>query len=271
MKTAATILASAGLIATVSAHGLLVTPTPRQPGGTAHKAACGQQASYIDKNGNVQGILQVVRQQSDFKAADCNVWLCKGYQFADNTANVQKYSVGQVVPITFNIAAPHTGVANVSIVDTTTNTVIGSPLKSYSDFASNQHQSAADEKQFSITIPDLGGKCATAGECVIQHFWDARNIDQTYESCIDFTVGGGSGGSSPAPAPSSAAPAPSSSAPAQSSSTLVTVTKVAEPTVATTSAAAPTASAPSSGSTKPLPEGTTLADILAWIKILLNQ
>ncbi|KAF2224119.1 hypothetical protein BDZ85DRAFT_183265, partial [Elsinoe ampelina] len=183
-----TILAVSGFIASVSAHGLLVSPAPRQP-GAAHRASCGAQANYQDKNGNIQGVLQVARQQSDYNAATCNLWLCKGWKYEDNTANVQTYTAGQVVPIVFNVAAPHTGVANFSIVDTATNTIIGSPLKSWTDFASNSHTIPDDQKSFSVTIPsDLGSKCSTAGACVLQHFWDARNIDQTYESCIDFTV-----------------------------------------------------------------------------------
>jgi predicted carbohydrate-binding protein with CBM5 and CBM33 domain len=133
-------------------------------------------------------------------------------------------------------------VANVSIVDTATNTIIGSPLVNYPDFANNARPTAADQLSFSVTIPsNLGSKCATAGACVIQHYWDAASIDQTYESCIDFTVAGS--GSAPAPAPSVTRPA--TTVP----TTLQTATRPA------TSAAAPvTTQAPPAVTSAPAPE-----------------
>ncbi|RAL61811.1 hypothetical protein DID88_002874 [Monilinia fructigena] len=191
--TSAVLLSAAGLISSVSAHGSILTPAPRVP-GAAMAAACGQQVEVnqaSDHNGNIQGMLQVAASQSDYNAAECQIWLCKGYKFADNTDKVQSYTGGQVVPFTFNVAAPHTGTANVSVVDTASNTVI----------------KTANETSFSVTIPeDLGSKCAKPGDCVIQHWWNAASIDQTYESCVDFTVGGGSStGSSSSAAVSSVA------------------------------------------------------------------
>jgi len=57
---------------------------------------------------------------------------------------------------------------------------------------------------------------------VIQWFWDAPSVTQTYEACVDFTMSGsGTPASSPSSAPvSSAAPAVSapSAAPAAASS-----------------------------------------------------
>jgi hypothetical protein len=156
--------------------------------------------------GNIQNMLQVGASQTDFDITKCPVFLCKGYQFADNSAGVQSFTVGQVVPIAITIGAPHTGVANVSVVDTATNTVIGSPLISFTDYASTAHTIPANNTAFSITIPDVGSQCATAGACVVQWFWDARSVDQTYESCIDFTVGGsGSGAAAPAASPTTTA------------------------------------------------------------------
>ncbi|KAK8051937.1 hypothetical protein PG993_003322 [Apiospora rasikravindrae] len=226
--------------ALVSAHGAISSPKPR-PAGKAMAAACGQQVQNqqsSDAFGNIQGELQVAAKDM---TADCNLWLCKGFQFEDNKANVQSFTVGQKVPITFDLRAPHTGTANISIVDTKSNSIIGTPLKTYDTFASNSAPQAADEKSVTVTIPDLGGKCTTAGECVIQHYWDARSIDQTYESCIDFTVGGGGAGAADAaPAPSAAAPASSAAASAPAPTTLATQTRAAT----SSAAAAPTASAP---------------------------
>ncbi|KAK0109937.1 hypothetical protein ONS95_002605 [Cadophora gregata] len=211
--TSAILLSAAGLLSTVSAHGAITSPTPRAA-GEAMKAACGEQVFYnqaSDSFGNIQGELQVATSQADYNAEACNIWQCKGYQFADvDAANIQSWTAGQVVPFTFDVRAPHAGTANVSIINTATNTIIGSPLITYSDFGNNAYAIPANQTSFSITIPsDLGSTCATAGACVVQHYWDARSIDQTYESCVDFTVGGS--GSS-APVASSAAPIASSAA-----------------------------------------------------------
>ncbi|KAK8090763.1 chitin binding protein [Apiospora phragmitis] len=225
--------------ALISAHGAISSPKPRSA-GKAMAAACGQQVQNqqsSDAFGNIQGELQVVGKDM---TADCNLWLCKGFQFDDNSANVQSFTTGQKVPITFDLRAPHTGTANISIVDTKSNSIIGEPLKTYDTFASNSAPQAADEKSVTVTIPDLGGKCATAGECVIQHYWDARSIDQTYESCIDFTVGGGGAGAA-APAPSAAAPTTSAAANAPAPTTLATQTRTA------TSAPAAGGDAPATG------------------------
>ncbi|KUJ21369.1 uncharacterized protein LY89DRAFT_681896 [Mollisia scopiformis] len=216
MQYTSTILAtSAALITSVSAHGFLTSPQPRMP-GSAMEAACGTQVydnQASDNYGNIQGELQVAASQTDYNAAECDIWLCKGYKYADNTDNVQSWTAGQVVDMTFDIRAPHTGYANVSIVNTATNTIIGDMLLYYSDFADNAKTIPANETSFSITVPnDLGDTCSTAGACVLQHYWNAESIDQTYESCIDFTVGG-SGSSSV----SSSSPVVASSTSASSS------------------------------------------------------
>jgi predicted carbohydrate-binding protein with CBM5 and CBM33 domain len=198
MKSFTSALALSSLLGLVSAHGFVTDPPARMP-GTAMQKACGEQVAInqeSDNYGNIQGELQVASSQSDYNEAACDIWLCKGYKFADNKANVQSYKPGQKVPITVDIRAPHTGGANVSIVDTATNTVIGSPLKSWKVYASNSSPIPAAQENFAITIPeDLGSQCATAGDCVIQWYWFAESIDQTYESCIDFTVDGSGSGS----------------------------------------------------------------------------
>ncbi|KAF7943775.1 uncharacterized protein EAE97_005845 [Botrytis byssoidea] len=229
MQYTSTILMAAGLITSVSAHGRILTPTPRNP-GAAMASACGQQVEVnqaSDPNGNIQGMLQVAASQSDYDAAACNIWQCKGYKYADNTDLVQSWTAGQVVPFTFNVAAPHTGTANISIIDTAANTVI-KQLLYYDVFASTATGVTSNETSFSITIPDdLPSTCATPGGCVVQHWWDAASIDQTYESCVDFTVGSASGsGSASSAVASSAVPASTaaaSSAVAASSSSVAVV------------------------------------------------
>jgi hypothetical protein len=91
---------------------------------------------------------------------NCNAYLCRGYQFEDNTDNVLEVSVGEVLYFHVDlIAGHHPGYAvelshpdcysveggdgqghltdcvqNVSIVDTSTNEVIGELLRSWDDW-----------------------------------------------------------------------------------------------------------------------------------------
>ncbi|KAK5941800.1 hypothetical protein PMZ80_005751 [Knufia obscura] len=185
------------LIASAHAHGYITTPTARQP-GPQFGSLCGAQTlsnQGSDIYGNIQGELQVA---GTGLTAECNLWLCKGFVFEDQDASsVQSYTAGETVPIHFDIRAPHDGAANISIVDTGSNSVL-STLKSWDEYALTSRPISKEETDFEVVIPsDLGGKCTSPGECVIQMFWDARSIDQTYESCVDFVVGGGSGGAAP--------------------------------------------------------------------------
>jgi len=186
-------IALISLVPTAFGHGTITSP-PARAAGQAMKAACGQQLfnnQAGDNEGNVQGELQIAASQKDYDPTKCNVWLCKGYQFADNTANVQKFTPGQVINMTIKIGAPHTGEANVTIVDTKANAVMGSELIYFADYASNSHAIPANNTNFQITMPtNLGSKCAAAGDCVIQWYWNAPEAKQTYESCVDFTMDG---------------------------------------------------------------------------------
>ncbi|GKT99637.1 hypothetical protein FLAG1_01111 [Fusarium langsethiae] len=260
MKNAAGILA---FIPLVTAHGFIKSPAPRMP-GDAFKAACGEQPFYqqsSDINGNVQGIKQVVGQ--NFDAADCNLWLCKGFQFDDNKDNVQSYKLGEKIPFEINIAAPHTGYANVSVVKTSSDTMIGEPLIEFENYAANSG-TASNNTAFSVTLPEsLGGECTKAGDCVLQWFWDAPDIDQTYESCVDFVVGGSGSGTAPAPSPSSGSGAeePATSSPAADNEDdedcddedeePAATTAAAEKPAATTLQAVAISSAADSGSAQP--------------------
>ncbi|TVY55901.1 hypothetical protein LCER1_G002150, partial [Lachnellula cervina] len=87
------------------------------------------------------------------------------------------------------IRIPHHGTANVSIVDTQSNTVVGEQLLFWSDYADEGLAALpANNTAFEVTIPELGGRCAIAGECVLQWWWYGTAVEQTYESCLDFTV-----------------------------------------------------------------------------------
>ena len=106
-------------------------------------------------------------------------------------SNIKKYTAGESVPLTFHIQAPHTGTANVSIIDlsTTNGKVIAANLKQWDVYASNSVPTVTSQENFSIKMPtNLGSKCAAKGACAIQMHWNAATINQTYQSCIDFTM-----------------------------------------------------------------------------------
>ena len=123
-------------------------------------------------------------------AANCNIFLCKGAQFADNQANVQTFAAGEVVDFEAQLPIPHEGPANVSVIELATNTVIGLPLIEFDSYADERLASLPpNNTAFSVTIPDdLDGACQVAGECALQWFWFGTSAQQTYENCVDFIV-----------------------------------------------------------------------------------
>ncbi|KAF1919519.1 hypothetical protein BDU57DRAFT_512656 [Ampelomyces quisqualis] len=270
MKSYSAAVALAGFVSSVAAHGYISSPTPRQP-SEGLKAACGDQVfnqQSSDKYGNVQGSLQNLQGAHP----DCRMWQCKGIPF-DNAGEIFDYTPGQTIPMQIEIRAPHDGVANVSIVKVSSDTVIGQPLISWDEYALTSSPISAhpDWTSFDITMPDVSTECANAGDCVIQWYWDAPSIDQTYESCIDFKMGGGSGsgsgsGNRTTPATPSA-PVASSAAPAQSATP--TTGAVASPIPSkVVEAAAPSASAGAgSGSgSGSVPETFTITTFIDWLK-----
>ncbi len=210
------LLSLAGLVAQASAHGLVKKPVTREP-GQATEAACGKIMADFYRADNTSYPEALLRAnpgglKAPYDPKKCNLWLCKGYQFADNAANVQSYKAGQVLDLEVWIRIAHKGFANVSVVDTASNSVIGTPLISWPDNYAASTSPPANQTKFSITVPELGDKCTVAGACVstvfqatacspfvrlvetnargrlqvIQWYWLGQG--QTYESCIDFTV-----------------------------------------------------------------------------------
>lgn len=229
----------------VSAHGRVTSPTPR-PLGDGLLDACGQQIYYqmeSDPNGNIQNMASTGSSQADFNATACHLWQCRGFQFSDSTsATIQSYTAGKVVDFTVAIVAPHTGVANVSVINLAENSVIGSALASWSVYASTATGVTANETSFSVTIPsDLPSTCATAGGCALQWWWDARSIDQTYMNCVDFTIDSSDATGSTATASTSASVAATTSvstAAAAAATAAATSASTAASSVVTTSAEA---------------------------------
>ena len=192
MKLSLTLAATA-MAALANAHGYFITPAGRQP-GKAFQDACGMQAYYNmegDINGNIQGLEQITQNQPDYNPKECHLWKCKGMKYADNTGNVKKYTAGQNVDMYFHIQAPHSGYANVSIIGLADNDIVYPDLKKWNQYALTSIPLKNSWEHFSVKMPTtLGSKCAKAGECAIQMHWNAPSINQTYQSCIDFTLSG---------------------------------------------------------------------------------
>ncbi|ORY67281.1 uncharacterized protein BCR38DRAFT_482904 [Pseudomassariella vexata] len=186
MKSQSLIAGAALLVAGASAHGNITSPPARIP-GPAMAAACGDAAvANVEADGTIplENVLPT--------GASCQLDLCRGATFADNAAQVQTFTPGQVVAMTVDIPIPHEGPMNVSIVDTKTNTVVGGPLIEFESYADEALAVLpANNTAFSVTMPtDLAaGTCAVAGDCVLQWFWFGTGAKQTYESCVDFVMG----------------------------------------------------------------------------------
>ncbi|KAK4621137.1 uncharacterized protein CLAFUR5_10447 [Fulvia fulva] len=199
MKTTTTLTALAGTFTLTNAHGYFQSPKGRQP-GDVFRSACGEHAYNMmasDINGNIQGLQTLTANQANYNPSTCHLWKCKGLKYDDNLDNIQTYTAGEEVPVYFQVVAPHSGVANISVIDLHTNTVIGSPMQKWEEYAMTSTPMKAEWQNFTITMPtDLGGKCAAKGACAIQMHWDAASVDQTYQSCIDFTMGGSNSSSS---------------------------------------------------------------------------
>jgi hypothetical protein len=173
------LLPLATLAATVAAHGYVSSPTARQWGNAAI-AACGQSvvnSIRADNTSHVEGLPELAAADSGYNASLCNLWLCRGLQFADNVQNVQSYAPGQEIEIKVLLTIPHTGNANVSVVNTKSNAVIGKPLAYWAAGYANEAEFysktlPANQTDFKITIPtNLGSQCAEAGSCVSRNLY----------------------------------------------------------------------------------------------------
>lgn len=162
------------LLPPASAHGYVAQPPARQAGPST-SAACGKpitDAIIRDNTSHVEGLPELAfRSDSGFDPSSCNLWLCRGIQFADNLNQTQIWSPGQSVRIKVKITIPHDGSANVSIVDTKRNEVVGYSLMVWSGGYANEREFFAgslpvNNTEFNITLPDVSGRCGRAGDCV---------------------------------------------------------------------------------------------------------
>lgn len=177
----------ASFASTALAHGHITSPPIRAVGpaskhilsisrnwcltGRSVTTACGSAVASLagqDVDDHIEGLPELVATTPNFDAAACNVFLCRGMQFADNTANVQTVKPGQVINMLASLPILHEGPMNVSVINTKTNTAIGSPLIVFDSYADESlAQIPANNTNFDVTIPTtLGSACAVAGDCV---------------------------------------------------------------------------------------------------------
>lgn len=165
------LLPLAALAALAASHGLVESPIARSP-GAATAAVCGQNMVdfYIsDPTSYPEALMRGDGWDEGWDPEACNHFLCKGFQFEDNADNVQTYAPGDEVDFEVFIRIPHLGYANVSVVDTASNAVIGEALKVWEDGYADGAlfpDLPADQTNFSVTIPDLEGQCTEPGACV---------------------------------------------------------------------------------------------------------
>lgn len=159
------------LAALATAHGLVETPLARAP-GAATAAVCGQNMVDFynsDPTSYPEALMRGQGWDQGWDPAACDHFLCKGFQFEDNADNVQEYTAGQEVDFGVFIRIPHVGYANVSVVDTASNAVVGEALKVWEDGYADGAvfpDLPVDQTNFTITIPELDGQCAEPGACV---------------------------------------------------------------------------------------------------------
>ncbi|KAK1828319.1 hypothetical protein QBC39DRAFT_289774 [Podospora conica] len=180
----------AALPALASAHGLVSSPAfTRQP-GAATAAVCGTTMVKFYQADGTSYPEALMRANPNglhdgYDSTKCNLHLCKGFQFGDvPAANVQTYAAGTEVAMEVKVRIAHTGYANVSVVDTGRNAVIGEMLKVWESGYAASTTLPGDQGKFSVKVPELGGRCVEAGACVLQWHWWGQG--QTYQSCIDF-------------------------------------------------------------------------------------
>lgn len=173
----------------VLGHAGVSSPPIRRPGNNFLQT-CGQ-ASFASVTGDPTGHIE----EQEPVNAGCDLTLCRGMLFSDQPAsNVQTVKASQAMEMSVDCTIPHGGPANVSLVDTTaggSGAIIGSFLKTFSDFCPTTGPTPTDQTNLQYTLPDaetIGGKCQTAGDCVVQLFWATPDFSQNYYYCVDVVM-----------------------------------------------------------------------------------
>lgn len=158
----------------VSAHGYVASPPPRLTGPSSLQA-CGPAVTediQRDNTSHIEGLPDLAANDISYGGPTlCNLWLCRGLQFEDNTDRVQVWRPGQEVNVRVTLTIPHDGWANVSVVRTATNSLLGDPLVFWPDGYANETLFYArmlplNNTNFNVTLPDVSAECGVPGDCV---------------------------------------------------------------------------------------------------------
>ncbi|KZV92611.1 hypothetical protein EXIGLDRAFT_70675 [Exidia glandulosa HHB12029] len=190
MRQVASFITALIAYATVAnAHARVTSPPIRTPGPN-HLATCGQSSFNrlkLDETGHIE------EQQPITQGKGCELTLCRGMLFSDQPAsNIQRVTPGQPMAMAVDCTIPHGGPANVSLIDTTvggSGRIIGSFLKTFSDFCPTSGQTPADQTNLQFNLPALsvvGNNCQKDGDCVVQLFWATPDFSQNYYYCESF-------------------------------------------------------------------------------------
>ncbi|KAK2775176.1 hypothetical protein FQN52_004057 [Onygenales sp. PD_12] len=168
-------------------HAVVESPAPRKPGALADEL-CGAAVSKVMRR-DLAGPIEVAVKAAD-QDYKCNAYLCRGFRYEDNTDNLHTFHAGDIVDFHVDLVAGHRpGYANVSVIDPSTNVVIGTPLKTWEAWPVNNPGPDRDDIDFNVTIPEsLASICTEGGKCAIQWYWYSMSNSQTYESCVDFVI-----------------------------------------------------------------------------------
>ncbi|KAI1267455.1 hypothetical protein F5Y18DRAFT_303480 [Xylariaceae sp. FL1019] len=187
MYTCTTGLAALAFAGFVNGHARMTTPQPRVT-GPKQVELCGALVTAVLES-DLAGPIENAVDSADANY-NCNAYLCRGYQYEDNTSNVMALTAGDVIPCHIDlVAGHHPGWSNVSVVDLAANKIIGDELIYWADWPDSTSGPPRNDTDFNVTIPDgLGSACDEGGQCAIQWYWWSDSNDQTYESCLDFYI-----------------------------------------------------------------------------------
>ncbi|GLD97106.1 hypothetical protein PINS_up005789 [Pythium insidiosum] len=199
------------------AHGQMTKPEPR-PVTERYRRDC-----YVGLKGAGDSELQWApvqnlgeRKQNQPYAPTFDIENgCRGMIYEDGMP-VTDLVAGQEFTVEYYIQAPHPGYLELAIVkpkkDPNGKIMYerAGVIKRIENFAQN-----TEDKSTTATIPSSITGCNKAGDCALQFYWHSDLAKQTYPTCADIIIKGGSGGGdAPAPAPGPApTSAPSSSSP----------------------------------------------------------
>lgn len=194
----ASVLAAAVMTAQVSGHGQMLTPDYR-PVTTWYRENSGALTNAGDSELEWAPIENLAgRSQSDFpEGATWKLYNgCRGMIY-ESTNNVTTLVAGEEFTVTYYIQAPHPGYMNLSVVKPETDStgtityVKDTTIANYDDFAES-----GGTFSLTATMPSTVTGCDDAGDCALQFYWHSDTANQTYPTCADIIVTGGSGSAS---------------------------------------------------------------------------